>query len=266
MPHASLCFDVSGVQAAIDKGEFFLLYQPRFDLYRQCISSVEALVRWHDPQYGVVGPDLFIPALEKSGAIVNLGRWVLEESCRQAASWKAQGRPICVSVNLSPVQCRPVLLNELQDLLVRYGLQTSDIELEVTEGLFLSADCVQVLEKLVEAGFHIAVDDFGTGHSALFALRKFKARTIKIDKSFFNDVPGDLDACILLRAIITLGHSLGLKVVCEGVEDQDQLELAELFGADEIQGYVIARPMPASEVAHELCHTDFCKKMPRKAA
>jgi EAL domain-containing protein (putative c-di-GMP-specific phosphodiesterase class I) len=252
-------FDVASVRRAIDKGEFFLLYQPRFDIYRQCIASVEALVRWRLSDGTLVGPDHFIAAMEESGAIIDLGRWVLDEACRQAALWRQAGHTIRMSINLSPLQCTPDLKTTLQASLHRHHLSGDHIELEVTESLFLSPSVVTVLQDLVEDGFHIAVDDFGTGHSSLFALRKFKASTIKVDKSFFDDVPADLDACILLRAIITLGHSLGLKVVCEGVEDRDQMELAELFGADEIQGYVIARPLTAHEVVKRLCHSETCK-------
>lgn len=236
------------IRKALDRGEFSLLFQPRFDLYRQSVSALEALVRWKRPGLHTPGPDVFIPLLEESGAIHELGHWVLDRSCARLRDWKDRGVNLRLSVNLSPVQCHPALASGIHNVLVRHGLTPHDLELEVTESLFLSADVMAVVDALATSGFQVAIDDFGTGHSTLFALRKFSAATIKIDKSFFDGVPANLDACLLLRSIIDLGHSLGMKVVCEGVETDEQKELAELFGADEIQGYLIARPLPPSEV------------------
>jgi len=248
----------SSIRKALERGEFSLLFQPRFDLYRQCITSLEALVRWHRPGKNTPGPDIFIPQLEESGAIHELGHWVLDRACAYLREWKDRGVKLRLSVNLSPVQCHASLAPGIHNVLNRHGLTPDDLELEVTESLFLSADVMAVVDALATSGFQVAIDDFGTGHSTLFALRKFNAATIKVDKSFFEGVPANLDACLLLRSIIDLGHSLGMKVVCEGVETEEQKELAELFGADEIQGYLIARPLAASDVAGLLCAGREC--------
>jgi len=251
---STLNFDAASVHQAIDKGEFFLLYQPRLDIYRQKVKSVEALVRWQYPEYGIISPDKFIPPLEHNQSIVELGRWIIEESCRQAAIWHAQGYQINVSINISPVQCTVDLKTDLLHTLKKNRLTPQLIELEVTESLFLSTDVIQVLSELMKEGFAVAIDDFGTGYSALSTLRKFNASTVKIDKSFFEEIPANLDACLLLRSMIRLGHSLGMKVVCEGVETQNQLESAQLFQADEVQGFYFSKPVLPEKIIHLINH------------
>lgn len=243
-----LNIDKSTVIEGLERGEFFLLFQPRFDLFRQKITSAEALVRWQHPVYGLLNPDRFISTCEINGSIAELGLWILKTACEQMAIWHKNGINISVSVNLSPAQFNAGLNDHVAQTLRDNDLKPSSLELEITEGILLSSEAVDILETIMTLGVHVSIDDFGTGHSSLAYLRKFAAHTLKIDRSFLEDVPANLDACLLLRTLIRLGHCLGMTVVCEGVEDQEQLEFLQISHIDQIQGFLLSKPVSPSEL------------------
>lgn len=246
----------SSLRQALGKGEFLLHYQPRIDLASRRILGVEALLRWVHPEMGVVSPDRFIPAAEESGLILPIGQWVLRAACSQAVSWIQAGLPpIRMAVNLSARQFRDrVLTSLIESILEETGLPADLLELEVTEtSVMTDADAaVRTLETVSALGCHVSIDDFGTGYSSLNYLKRFPIDSIKIDRSFVQDLPKDGNDAAIARAVIQLGHALGLKVVAEGVEQEAQLEFLEAAGCDEVQGYLFARPLPADEVSQLL--------------
>ncbi len=247
-----LHFDPDTILAGLDRNEFFLLYQPRVDLFRQHVVSVEALVRWKHPTYGILSPDRFIAACERNGTIHPLGTWVLQQAVNQAHLWQKDGYDLQVSINLSVEQITPDLPHDISQLLNTYALSSDIIELEITEGILLSEEARTILNQVADLNIPLSIDDFGTGHSSLAYLRKFNAHTLKIDKSFLDDTPADLDACLLLRSIIDLGHSLGMNVVCEGVETEAQFDIVQMLEADQIQGYYFSKPVTADLIPTRL--------------
>ncbi|MDV7338325.1 EAL domain-containing protein [Terasakiella sp. A23] len=247
-----LHFDPDMILAGLDRGEFFLLYQPRVDLFREQVVSVEALVRWKHPKYGILSPDRFIPACERNGTIHPLGNWILRTAVSQAAQWQRDGLDLQVSINLSVEHITFDLPDKVQHLLKDNALAPDKIELEITEGILLSEEARTILNQFDNLNIPLSIDDFGTGHSSLSYLRQFNARTLKIDKSFLDDTPGDLDACLLLRSIIDLGHSLGMHVVCEGVETEAQFDIVQMMEADQVQGYYFSKPVAAGDIPSRL--------------
>lgn len=234
---------------ALKNEELVVYYQPRVDIESQRIVGMEALVRWIHPQFGLVSPGQFIPMAEETGLIVPIGDWILRESCRQNAAWRAMGLPhIRVSVNLSPVQFRrPNLLDDVCDALDQAGLDADGLELEVTESLLMNdpAETAAVLGRLKARGIHISIDDFGTGYSSLSYLKRFPINALKIDRSFVTDVTSNPDDAAIATAIILMGHSLKLSVVAEGVETENQLAFLKVLQCNEVQGYLFSPPVPA---------------------
>jgi diguanylate cyclase (GGDEF)-like protein len=236
---------------AIGEGQFLLHYQPlvEFDASDAATRLVgaEALIRWQHPSRGDVRPDQFIPVAETTGLIVPIGAWVLREACQEAARWPEH---LSVAVNVSPVQLRQGQLVETVKAALRdSGLPPSRLEIEVTEGVLL-ADTETVLvtlKRLRDLGVRISMDDFGTGYSSLGYLRRFRFDKIKIDASFVRNIGADTEANAIVRAVLGMGHALGVKVNAEGVETARQLALLQLEGCDEVQGYLFGRPMPAEE-------------------
>lgn len=238
--------------AALDNGEFFLVYQPQMDFSRNAITGVEALIRWQHPRRGVVSPMLFVGLLEEIGLINDVGEWVLQEACRQAARWQAQGLDLRVGVNLSP---RQFLQKDLTDVVYRAaeqaGVSPSCIELEITESLAMQdvSYTMEVLQRFRDTGFKIAVDDFGIGHSSLEYLLRFPIDVIKIDRAFVSDITTRVGDRAIVRAITVLAQALGLTVIAEGVETQRQCDFLEAIGVSEVQGYLIGKPMLPDDLA-----------------
>jgi diguanylate cyclase (GGDEF)-like protein len=239
------------LRKALERDEFVLHYQPKFELDGERLVSLEALVRWEHPELGLIGPDQFIPSAEMSGLIVELGDWVLETACRQVRAWQAVAPELRLAVNLSARQFhQTALTGKIRDSLTRTGLQPGHLEIEITESVAMSdaAFSIQILEELGRAGVRLAVDDFGTGYSSLGYLRRFPLDSLKIDKSFVREIPVEADAATIVRTVIGMAHSLGLEVCAEGVETAEQLAFLRAEGCDRAQGYLFGRPMAAEDV------------------
>ncbi|AQZ96400.1 putative bifunctional diguanylate cyclase/phosphodiesterase [Halopseudomonas phragmitis] len=240
------------LRGALQRNEFHLLYQPQVCFDTHQVIGVEALLRWQHPERGLVPPDLFIPLAEQNGSIIEIGDWVLDQSCRQLRQWHDSGFPqLRMAVNLSTVQLHHGELSKVvTNLMQRYQLPAQSLELEVTEtGLMedISAAAGH-LNSLKKAGVLIAIDDFGTGYSSLSYLRGLPLDKIKIDKSFVQDVLVDVDDATIVRAIIHLARSLNMQVIAEGVETREQEAYIIAQGCNEGQGYLYSRPLPASSL------------------
>ena len=238
------------LRGALERNEFHLVYQPQIAFDDHRVVGVEALVRWHHPERGLVPPDLFIPLAEQNGSIIEIGEWVLDQSCRQLRIWHDSGMTeLRMAVNLSTVQLHHSELSRVvTNLIQRYKLPPRCLEMEVTEtGLMedISAAAGH-LNSLKKAGVQIAIDDFGTGYSSLSYLRGLPLDKIKIDRSFVQDVLIDEDDATIVRAIIQLGHSLNMQVIAEGVESAEQEAYIIAQGCNEGQGYYYSRPLSAT--------------------
>ena len=242
----------NSLRHALEREEFRVYYQPRVDVSSGRIIGAEALIRWDCPGKGIIPPDSFISIAEETGLIIPIGQWILHEACRQNSLWQRAGLPpINVSVNLSPIQFRHAgLVQSVAAALAQAGLDPTHLELELTESFVMhDAERINVaMQSLKALGVDIAVDDFGTGYSSLSYLKRFPVDRLKVDKSFVRDIDSDPDDAAIVRAIITLGHALGLKVVAEGVEIHAHLEFLRQHGCDELQGYYFSRPVPAVEM------------------
>ncbi len=242
----------NSLRHALERNEFRVFYQPRIDVASGRIIGAEALIRWAHSEQGLIPPDRFIPIAEETGLIVPIGQWILHEACRQNQAWQDGGLPhIGVSVNLSPIQFRHSgLVNEVENALQQTGLNPCYLELELTESFVMhDAERINVaMSALKGLGVDLAVDDFGTGYSSLSYLKRFPVNRLKIDKSFVRDIDTDPDDAAIVRAIITLGHALGLKVVAEGVETLAHLVFLQQHGCDELQGYYFSQPVPAQNM------------------
>lgn len=234
---------------AVRQSEFELYFQPQIDIRHGRITGVEALVRWQHPVEGLVSPARFIPLAERSGHIVQIGEWVLNEACRQARCWQDQGLvPLVVAVNLSAMQFkRGNVLGMVSAALADSGLPAHCLELELTESILLQdVDAtMETLHGLKALGAKLSIDDFGTGYSSLSYLKRLDVDKLKIDQSFVRDVLADGDGASIVQAIIQLGHILQLEVIAEGVETEAQLAFLRASGCDEAQGYLFSRPVPA---------------------
>ena len=244
------------LRRATERGELSLVYQPQVCAQSGQLVGVEALLRWQHAQLGMVSPADFIPLAEESGLIVPIGDWVLETACSQLAAWRASGLPpFRVAINLAGEQLsHGDLGSRVRGLLERFALPASALELEITEGSLIRDVelSVGILNELRQHGVPVAVDDFGTGYSSLSYLKRFPVDYVKIDQTFIRDLtPGSEDAAIT-RAIIAMAHSLELKVVAEGVETQAQMDFLKSQRCDEIQGYLISKPVPAEQFAQLL--------------
>lgn len=240
------------LRRAIERRQFVLHYQPIVDIASEQVVSVEALVRWKHPQRGLLAPDDFIPTAEASGLIVQLGEWVIATGGRQVCEWRRLIGPLSLAVNISARQFhQPDLCERLYDLLRECELSASDVEVEITESMALAdvEQSIDTVRKLKSLGAHIAVDDFGTGHSSLNYLRRFAVDHIKIDRSFVAGIGMELSDETIVKAIIGMGHSLGLTVVAEGVETREQYDFLRAHGCDRVQGYYFARPLEADAFA-----------------
>ncbi|MFE7276964.1 putative bifunctional diguanylate cyclase/phosphodiesterase [Streptomyces sp. NPDC057623] len=249
---------------ALERGEFFIEYQPLVHLGDGSVRGAEALVRWLHPQHGILGPDRFIPLAEHTGLIVPLGRWVLEQSVRQAREWRERlddTGPLRINVNLSPCQLtHPGLVQDTVDILERAGVAPDALCLEVTESALIGADddLLKPLRRLAEMGVDIALDDFGTGYSNLANLRRLPVSILKLDRSFTQSMqrfPADPVDLKIVEGIVSLAHGLDLTVTVEGVETGAQAEQLRILGCDTAQGWYYARPGPPDRL-HELALVD----------
>jgi diguanylate cyclase (GGDEF)-like protein/PAS domain S-box-containing protein len=237
---------------ALERNEFELHYQPKVDLKSGAVTGVEALLRWRSPELGLVPPAKFIPILEETGLILEVGEWVIARACRQARLWREQGLPpLTVAVNLSPRQFQQDdLAGRIRSLIDQPDFAPGDLELEITESMVTQnvERAIAMLQELRRIGVRLAIDDFGTGYSSLAVLKRFPVGCLKIDRSFVRDVPDDADDVAITRAVIALAHSMGLSVVAEGVETEAQRAFLLESGCDEMQGFLFSKPLPAAEL------------------
>ena len=239
------------LRMAIERQQLKLHYQPKIDSTTGQIRGVEALLRWTHPERGSVSPVVFIPIAERFGLINTIGDWVIEEACRQMAQWADEGMRIRVAVNLSVHQLRQDdLVDRIEGHLGRYGLDPAQLLCEVTESVAMGdpETLQRVFDGLARIGVFISIDDFGTGYSSLINLRQLPAAQLKIDRSFINDIETSKDALAIVSAVVNLAHSLGLKVVAEGVETVGQRDILIGMNCDEMQGFYFARPMAADSL------------------
>ena len=246
------------LRVALSRDELDLHYQPVYRLASRTPVGVEALVRWRDPERGMISPSEFIPLAEDAGMIEAVGEWVTDAVCRQAREWKDLGLDIGVAFNASPLEItRPGFARRLGERVAAYGLGNGALTMEIIESAVADpAKVAPVLERIAELGVRVAIDDFGAGFSSLTRLRHLTVHTLKLDRSFLHDVPGDARAGSFVTAILGLAERLGLAVVAEGIETAGQLEFLVSEHAAMGQGFLLARPMPAAE-ATELLQTSI---------
>jgi diguanylate cyclase (GGDEF)-like protein len=236
------------LRQALEQNEFEVHFQPIVDTKTLKMCSAEALIRWRHPTKGLISPDHFIPFAEESGAILNIGEWIIQAACREAAKWPSW---VKVAVNLSAVQLRsPGILDYIMCVLVETGLPPERLELEVTETALIEheAECLVLLRRLKNLGITVVLDDFGTGYSSLSQLTMFPFDKIKIDKSFTKNMTHRADCAAIISAVLALAHSLDIQTTAEGVEKEEQLRILRLAGVSTVQGFFIQRPCPASEL------------------
>lgn len=239
----------NSLRRALDNNEFIVYYQPQADVATRNITGVEALVRWQHPELGLISPAEFIPLAEETGLMIPLGEWILRTACAQNKAWQQAGfTKLSVSVNLSLRQFRQTnLTGMIERVITETGLDPTCLELELTESSVMknTENAVTLLRKLQALGIRIAIDDFGTGYSSLNYLKNLPIDTLKIDRSFVRDAATNPVDAAIVQAIITLAHSLNLKVKAEGIETQEQLDFLRSLKCDEIQGYLLSHPLPA---------------------
>jgi diguanylate cyclase (GGDEF)-like protein len=242
----------ASLHRALDRNEFTLHYQPKVDIATGQISGMEALLRWQHPELGWIQPARFIPLAEESGLIQKIGGWVLKTACAQNRAWQKQGmRPLRVAVNLSSHQfASDSVLQDVEIALHESGLEAPNLELEITESAAMHnpEQTASILRQLKNLGTHISVDDFGTGYSSLAYLKRLPIDSIKVDRSFVEDLPEDLESVAITTAVINMAHVLRLRVVAEGVESAAQLRFLHGEGCDEMQGYLFSEARPAFEI------------------
>jgi diguanylate cyclase (GGDEF)-like protein len=240
------------LRQALARHEFELFYQPKIDARTLQITAAEALLRWQHPRLGMISPVTFIPLAERHGLIADIGLWVIEEACRQASQWRERGLRMRIAVNISGHQLRrDDLVDQLEASLARHHIPAGRMTCEITESVAMEDTAVTraAFERLGRAGLHVSIDDFGTGHSSLAALRRLPAAELKIDRAFVTDLDTSEDARSIVRAIVQMAHSLQLLVVAEGVETEAQRDQLVKLGCDELQGFLFAKPMSAQALA-----------------
>jgi diguanylate cyclase (GGDEF)-like protein/PAS domain S-box-containing protein len=239
----------SRLGAAISNGELVLHYQPLVDLRNGGVVGAEALVRWQDGERGLIPPGDFIPIAERTGLIRPLSDWVIDQACQQTAEWAAQGLDLYVSINLPASFWRPTMIRQVLETIESFGLNPNRMMVEITESAMLSNERVTapILDELHSRGLKVAVDDFGTGHSSLSRLTQMHVTTLKIDRAFIADLPGNTNAAVLVRSIIQLAHNLGLQPLAEGIETAAQAAFLTLHGCSLGQGFLYSPAVPADE-------------------
>jgi diguanylate cyclase (GGDEF)-like protein len=244
----------NSLRRALENEEFSLLYQPKIDISSGCIVGTEALIRWNQPERGIISPGEFIPLAEETGLIIPIGEWVLKTACAQSIYWKNTGSgctPASIALNLSGIQFRQNdLIKVIEKVIADTGIAPEQLDLEITESVIMqNADSTTSLfQKLKNMGVRLSMDDFGTGYSSFYYLKSFPLDNIKIDRAFINDITRTKKDADIVKAIIAMAHTLELNVIAEGVETQEQLELLQEFECDEMQGFLFCRPLPAEHV------------------
>jgi EAL domain-containing protein (putative c-di-GMP-specific phosphodiesterase class I) len=238
-----------GLRRAIERNELFLDYQPFYDLKSDGISGIEALVRWRNSDMALVSPEVFIPWAEESDLILSIGAWVLRQACVQNKAWQEMGLPpVRISVNVSARQFRfPDFPETVAGILRETGLAPQFLSLELTERVIMNnvADVIDTMFKFAKMEVELSIDDFGTGYSSLSYLKQFPVSKLKIDKAFIKDIAAETGDATIAQAVISLGHSMGLKVIAEGVETLEQLRFLQSYQCDEVQGYLYSKPVDA---------------------
>jgi diguanylate cyclase (GGDEF)-like protein/PAS domain S-box-containing protein len=251
-----------GLRKAIADRQFELVYQPKVDIASGEVTGLEALLRWRHPDWGVVPPGRFISVAEDTGLIVEIGRWVLEEACRQLREWRERGLSLQpVAVNLSVRQFTPALVGEISSSMGAFGVNPGLIELEITESLFMqdAEEVDDILKGLSRLGAKVVIDDFGTGYSSLGYIRHFTVNALKIDRAFLSEITDSSQDAAIVRAVITMCRGLGIRVIAEGVETPEQLGILRKLHCDEYQGYLFSPPMAAEEIARR-----YLKPLPER--
>jgi len=240
------------LRVALDEGQIFLAYQPKLDLRRRCITGFEALARWNHPQYGLIPAGEFIPVAESTGLIVPIGDFAIRTACEQLRAWQREGLDtLTLAVNISAVQFwRGDLVETVANAIESAGISARRLELEITETAMMEyPDLVaEKIRALKRVGVRVALDDFGTGYSSLSHLSRFKVDTLKVDRSFVQAIPADHSVCVMVSAIVNLARSLGLTVVVEGTETDEQVAWLSALGPVEVQGFLFSRPVPIADV------------------
>jgi len=239
---------ISDIRQGLKLNEFIVYYQPQYCHKGADLIGAEALVRWQHPTKGLMSPAEFIPVAEQSGLINDLGIYVLTAACKQCNSWWQQGlQQFSLAINLSVNQLRPGFAAQLHQIIAEIDFPVNRLEMEVTESLIMKYDDLSELRAMEALGISISMDDFGTGHSSLAQLKHLPISKLKIDRSFVKDIPGDSNDMVIAKTIISMGHSLGLKIVAEGVETESQRDFLATEGCDILQGYLLSRPLPADQ-------------------
>jgi len=241
------------LRKAVEHGDLEIHYQPKIDLKGRGITGVEALLRWNHPEEGPISPARFVPLAEETGLIAPISEWVVTQACEQSRAWVAAGLdPFPIAVNVSSqLFTFGNLATMIWGAICNSGIDASSLELEITESLFLRdlAQIHETLREIQEMGVALAVDDFGTGYSSLSYLKRLNVDALKIDRSFIKDINIDADDRAICSAVVAMGHSLGLKVIAEGVETREQLAAIRDIGCDEVQGFLFSRPVPATQIS-----------------
>lgn len=242
----------SRLRHALERNEFQLYYQPIFNIKNQQPVGTEALIRWQDPERGLIMPDDFIPIAEETGLIISIGDWVLEQACKQTKEWESQGLgQLRIAINISSIQFdHNKLYFSVMSALSNADLAAQQLELEITEGIFLNItdEVRDTLDKLTNNGIKLSIDDFGTGYSSLSYLKQLPINTLKIDRSFIMNIPEDKDDTQIASTIITMAHGLGIDVVAEGIETEEQLKYLNTLNCARGQGYYLAKPQSAKAI------------------
>jgi len=243
--------DQQDFRRGIEESEFLLHFQPRIDVLSGRLIGAEALVRWSHPSWGFLYPSSFIPIAEHTEVIIPLGEWVLRSACQQNKKWQKAGHPpLVIAVNFSAIQFSRIdVVSMITRVLIDTNLDAKWLEIEITETTLmdLDDDMKDILNELTLLGVRISIDDFGTGYSSLTYLKKFKVNTLKIDRSFIQDIPFSSKSIAISKAIISLAHSLGMQVVAEGVETAEQIEFLRTQECDEAQGYLFGQPVSSDQ-------------------
>lgn len=241
----------ASLRLALDLNQLELYYQPKIETVSGLVCGVEALIRWNHPDLGLLGPDRFIPIAEESGLIGPLGAWVIDQACHQLMLWEKQGLYITMAINLSPKQLRnSEMVAQLLATIEKYNVAKGRMEMEITETAAMSnaEQAIEQMKVIRNAGVDLSIDDFGTGHSSLAYLKLFPIKTLKLDRTFVRDLEHDESDAVICLASISLAHSLGLRVVAEGVETEGQKEFLKLHQCDVLQGYLFSKPLPSVQV------------------
>lgn len=241
-----------GLRYAKERQELELHYQPKVCVASGKVSGVEALLRWHSPDFGLVSPIRFIPLAEQTRLIIPIGEWVLRTACLQQVQWREQGLLLNMAVNLSAIQLKsPGLVERVAAIIDETGIQPEHLELELTESALVNNpdEVVQLLERLRTLGCSISIDDFGTGYSSLSYLKSFPVTILKIDRSFVRDLAHNSGDRAIARSVVDLANNLDMKTVAEGVESEEQLTILQQIGCTYIQGFIYSRPVQADQVS-----------------